>query len=367
MCSAFAHDLQVLDLVAQPIIVVDVHEGHTTYAHVNKALLGMTQTLDFYAGYRPTEVFPDRSGRLVMDRQLSIAADGGHGSYTVHRAIHGKIRLIEVHMRPMVVENGRATRMIGTVKLQSEHVSTAELEAEQFVIMAAHDLRAPMRNVQILTDLLRDGFEDHGDGKLELIEALERTGQKASNLIGEVLAYAQASHHKDQLLKTVSLAQLCGDIFSVLDPNEEHDLTSDEATLTTDSVALQIAVRNLVDNALRHGGRDHLGLKVSVAAHIDGFIELEVADNGRGLDEPDRAFLSGGDFRYGSGFGLLGLKRLVTSRGGTIHVDQPVDHTGTIVRLTLPGTIAETVRENAPVGLSSAAGAGYDHDPSLAT
>jgi len=53
--------------------------------------------------------------------------------------------------------------------------------------MAAHDLRTPMNNVKTMADMLRHDFQDMGDGKLELINMLERVAVKSTNLINDVL------------------------------------------------------------------------------------------------------------------------------------------------------------------------------------
>lgn len=41
--------------------------------------------------------------------------------------------------------------------------------------------------------MLREDFEDHGDSKLELIDFLEAFAVKATALISDKLAYAQAT------------------------------------------------------------------------------------------------------------------------------------------------------------------------------
>lgn len=64
---------------------------------------------------------------------------------------------------------------------------TIATEMEQFVTMAAHDLRAPLRNMSMIAEMLSEGFVDHGDGKVELIIMPDDLAQKSMVLISDVL------------------------------------------------------------------------------------------------------------------------------------------------------------------------------------
>ncbi len=69
-------------------------------------------------------------------------------------------------------------------------------EMEQYIAMAAHDLRTPMINVRLIAEFLKEGFKYLGDGKLQMIEDLAKISDKATSLISDVLAHAQATNRR---------------------------------------------------------------------------------------------------------------------------------------------------------------------------
>ena len=213
-----------------------------------------------------------------------------------------------------------------------------------------------MRNVTQIARMLREGFVDHGDGKLEMIDMLEDIGAKASRLISDVLAYTRATTIDERSSKFHTGA-LCADIFAVLDPDGRHALSCDDALVEADEVALQIVIRNLVDNAIKHGKREPLSLFVGLEAEHDGLLEFSVRDNGQGLKNPRQVFLRGGKFTQGSGFGLLGIWRLLAARGGRIEAEDPSHGVGTLIRFSLPGRVITLpgAAEGAPAAVAAEA------------
>jgi len=91
-----------------------------------------------------------------------------------------------------------------------------------------------------------------------------------------------------------------------------------------DAQALRSAVRNLVDNALRHGGpapHVHVGLSVQ-----DGQVLLQVDDSGPGIPEAerervfDRFHRREGTTGEGSGLGLAIVRAVAQQHGGQVRL-----------------------------------------------
>ena len=208
--------------------------------------------------------------------------------------------------------------------------------------MAAHDLRTPMNNVKTMADMLRHDFQDMGDGKLELINMLERVAVKSTNLINDVLSHAQATTAIKRL-EEFELSQLCSDIMVVIDPTNQHYLNASHSRIAADKTATQIVLRNLMDNAIKHSGKSMVDLSVKVQEEREGVLSFVVNDNGHGFPDPTVAFLDGGQMQANSGFGLLGIRRLVTARGGDISAENIAGGEGSLVRFTLSGNIVHSL------------------------
>jgi len=103
---------------------------------------------------------------------------------------------------------------------------------------------------------------------------------------------------------------------------------------------LEIMIRNLVDNAIRHGGK---GIDVVVSvSRVDGFAVLDVTDNGVGVDADTLANLGrrfcrpAGVTAQGSGLGLSLVQRIVEIHSGSVkYLCGPEGH-GLQVQVTLP-------------------------------
>ena len=260
---------------------------------------------------------------------------------------------LHVHLSPMFDKYGDVSAMTAVAyQIEKPEIRTnageAQLsrEMEKFISMAAHDLRTPMRNVQSLADLLRDDFVDMGDGKLELIDLLEDVAIKATALISDVLSYAQATSGENAK-ETFRLDVLCDDIHLVVDPSHTHGVFAPPTSLEAEKAAIQIIVRNLIDNALKHSKREKVAVDISVEAGASGMLVFTVADDGKGFQDPALAFLDGGDFRVDSGYGMLGIRRMIKERSGTISAENQGKDGGGIVRFSLPGRIIATEKKSA--------------------
>ena len=346
-------DLEALNYIPIPVVVLErSEENRFNYSYINKsALIFSGLSKGELLGRNPREVFPGRAGKQLARRQEKAAHERRALSYSYPLALPRGEIWIETSLVPVQDADGQVVRLIATMQdrttekqlaEQNLHSETLlkgmESEIEQYISMAAHDLRTPMRHVTNIAEMLREGFVDHGDGKLEMIDMLEEVGVKASKLITEVLSFARASSHAPTQ-KKIDLAQVAGDIFAVLDPKHAHDLSADPGTIETDAVALQITLRNLVDNAIKHSEGETVSVHISLVSAEENKLTFRVRDDGRGFDDPALAFLDGGEFKYDSGFGLLGVKRLITARGGTIIAEQPADGDGASILFSLPGTI----------------------------
>ncbi len=336
--------------VATAIFGIDIgDDGVPRYSYLNPAAANATGlNLSDIKGLTASDVHPGRGGELAYHRQIKAAALADETYYVIDVGTGGRSRFMRTTLMPVTDDTGRVTRLIGTALEVGSHLSAPDLasswgagltEVEQFVAMAAHDLRTPMRNVQIIAEMLREGFEDRGDGKLDLIDLLDDVASKSSELISEVLEHAQSGSVTPERLP-FDFGLLCRTTREVLDPTGKHQITWSGAAMQADKTAIQIALRNLLDNALKHGQRDVVRVHISACAPSEGLIEIAVSDNGVGFENPGQVFLDTGEFRTGSGYGLLGIRRLINARGGTIKVDRGRNGAGSTVRFTLPGSLA---------------------------
>lgn len=113
-----------------------------------------------------------------------------------------------------------------------------------------------------------------------------------------------------------------------------------------DRQAMQHALGNIIENALKYGTEGHrwVGVSAEVLAASDGpAVEIRVADRGPGIPAEERDHIFDPFFRgrravadqlHGTGLGLSLVKKIVEAHGGTISVhSEPNRRTEFILRI----------------------------------
>ena len=337
------------DCVKSPIFVLKVDKSQRpVYAAFNAFACDVAGfAVEDVIGKTAEEIYGGRSGSLAYARHVQTIFGGRPVSYELPLPLRGQERTVRTHLEPVFDDEGDVVFLVGTSADISSEQTLRETridaesqmrEIENFVNLAAHDLRAPMRQITMLLDQLREGFEDHKDGKIEIIKMLDNVSTNAKTLITDLLAHAQATDLEPKL-STFGLRDLCSRVMVMLDPTGAHDVQADNLRITADETALQIVLRNLIDNAFRHSGDKLKKLTISAVANGSEVIEFSVRDYGTGFQGDAGALLEEGKMRKGAGFGLLGVRRLINARGGTITARAPEAGPGALVKFSLPGKI----------------------------
>ena len=343
----------ILDAVTVPVFVLERDsDGRMVYASFNTAAREVSGfELEKVVGKTALDIYPEPAGRIAFERHMHVATSGEPLTYEILLPFRGADHQVRTTLTPVLDDAGTVTHLVGT----SHDVSRAELvsklqanaqilksEVEEFVSVAAHDLRSPLTKIQGIAGLLKHDFQDLGDGKLQLIEMLERVSLKSFELVAEVLSYAEVSGLEHEAVH-FAYHELCTDLMSVLDPQGHHSLEQEDIWLLADRTALQIVIRNLMDNALKHADRSRVEIRITVEQVGDDLLQITARDNGKGFDDAAIALMETTRIASHSGFGLASIRRLIKTRGGTLVIETPEDGTGTAIRFTFPGRIQEPV------------------------
>ena len=112
----------------------------------------------------------------------------------------------------------------------------------------------------------------------------------------------------------------------------------------TDEAALEIVLKNLVDNALKYSPKDEL-IEVHAQRDDRGRAILEVRDRGMGIERRHLKRVFNRFFRVqkpevrqrrGTGLGLFVVSALVRNLGGKVEAESEGEGKGTTMRITLP-------------------------------
>lgn len=344
-------ELALLDQVPTPLFVLEAPGGdEVSYAFFNKAAIDVAKfNLEDYVGLNATHLYHGEYGEYAYQKHTECYLTAEPSTYVLTLPINGKLRSIRTKLMPILDTDGLVTHIIGTsVELTAEHEAgeihnesrVVEKELQEFMYLAAHDLRSPMQRVHQFADMLREDFEDMGDGKLELIDMLERIATESMSMIQAILRYAETTS-RPECIENFSLLALSNSILVTLDPDSFHQCRIDDCAIHGDRTIIQAVLRNIIDNAFKHNAPDCVSLDVSVVNAKSGFFTMQITDNGKGMYAPDKLFKnSDNSHRSKSGFGLLAIRKLIAKAGGEITAAHPSEGTGLVVTVTLPGTVA---------------------------
>lgn len=212
------------------------------------------------------------------------------------------------------------------------------LESQRILAQAvAHEIRTPLARMRFGLEMLEQAGGD--DERAHLREGLETDIQRLEHLAAHSVAYARIGRMVGIEREPVPVAALLADLADVFEPEPPRMLSFDGGgvdCLPANREALELALRNLIANALRHA---RARVAVSVARAGDGYA-LQVDDDGEGVPEADRerVFQPFAQLRkHPEGFGLgLALVRVIAEKhGGRASVaDSPLG--GASFRIDLP-------------------------------
>lgn len=233
---------------------------------------------------------------------------------------------------------------VGAINGLLARLSQAREAERAFIADAAHELRTPLAALRAQVQVaVRCTSESERLERLEKVqEGIDRTTRLAVQLLD--LARADAFDLTGRR-RPVDLAE-CARI-ALSDLEESAALQGvglrgvlNSAVVEGDIDLLITLVRNLVDNALRHGSD---GKHVEVECRgSEGNVLLEVRDHGPGIPEHARAAVferfSRGEqaAATGAGLGLAIVKRIVDAHGASIELGTSHDKGGLRVTIRFP-------------------------------
>jgi signal transduction histidine kinase len=193
------------------------------------------------------------------------------------------------------------------------------LEAKRGLLLAiSHELRSPLTRARLHTELLpEDG--DPGTHREALLRDLQEMADLVSDLLeSERLGQGHAVLHREP----TQLEELVREITAGKDV--ELQIATSLAPINVDRVRMRLLLRNLLDNALRHGGGERP--PIVKLEQQDGAVVLSVRDFGPGVDEAALPQLAEPFWRPdasreratgGVGLGLYLCKLVAQAHGGT--------------------------------------------------
>jgi signal transduction histidine kinase len=265
----------------------------------------------------------------LLGMLLSVAAVVGIAAYPVVSRLTGRLEALRLSVEAWGGgELERRARVDGTDEIAAVAVSfnaaadrtDALLAAHKALLAhASHELRSPLTRLALAVEMLA------GRSEPELAASVRREIAELDALVDEILLASRLDHGGDpggdERVDLLALAAEEAARASV--PMREVALEGGAFDVIGSPRLLRRLIRNLIDNALRHGAPP---IEVAVAHKTIGegaFIAVAVCDHGRGVPAALRTRVFESFFRpdgwseEGGGWGLgLSLVRQIAERHG---------------------------------------------------
>jgi two-component system, OmpR family, phosphate regulon sensor histidine kinase PhoR len=224
----------------------------------------------------------------------------------------------------------------------------------EFVANVSHELKTPLALVRMFGELLMTGRVASEAKKNQYLAIIVRESERLTALIENVLDFARVERGKAAY--DFAPADVPGIVGRAVDACRyraetegmrlETNVLPGVPEAVVDERALQLAVINLVENAIKYApGTDVV--RVEVAPNGGSDVEIRVIDRGPGIDPDDRRRIFERFYRgrragerqvRGSGIGLSLVHHVVDAHGGDVAVEETNGGGSTfVVRIPIRG------------------------------
>ncbi len=243
--------------------------------------------------------------------------------------------------QPIVPRNrdelGDLAEQVNGMAARLHHMLDAK---RQLLLAISHELRSPLARARMNAELI----EESGERSALLRDLAEMRDLITDLLESERLADVQAGGHAALQTEQATLSDIIHEQCDAQAAEGVLSLRLDETlpALALDRARIRLLLRNLVDNALRHGSEAEQAPRVSTARTAMG-VQLAVRDFGPGMDESQLQHAAEAFYRAdaarlrstgGVGLGLYLCKLVAEAHGGTLTLRNA--HPGLEITAELP-------------------------------
>jgi signal transduction histidine kinase len=292
----------------------------------------------------------DPSGRLVYQTRGGAAASRYSadvafeqvGGLTVHAAIRPRaVELLALGALP----ESRVPILVGLLTLTAAMVVLTVLQLRRehelsrlrsdFISSVSHELRTPLSQIMLFAETLNLGRVRTDDERHAATGVIVQEGRRLMHLVENILHFSRAERQMTRLgPEPIDLNQAVKEIIDDWMPlaaSADVRLATDFAPdvfAIADRDALRQMVLNLLDNAVKYGGRPQT---VTVGTMTRGDrVRVSIDDEGEGVPERDRERVWRSFYRLdrhansavaGSGIGLYVVRELARLHGGDTWIE----------------------------------------------
>jgi len=216
----------------------------------------------------------------------------------------------------------------------NEELEKKNKELEQFVYIASHDLREPLRTTTSFVQLLERQYKGKFDEKADTyLKYIIDSSERMKVLIDDLLDYSRIDKQRES--GQVDCGQLLKEVLTDLNVATQETNAAVTASplpvINAYRTQLKQLFQNLIFNAIKFRQKDIAPIINITATPKEEYWQFSISDNGIGIDPKNQDKVFGMFQRLhsrkeyeGSGIGLAFCKKIVELHQGTIWVESEV-------------------------------------------
>ncbi len=234
------------------------------------------------------------------------------------------------------------------LKDSTEEKVENEQENRALISNIAHDLRTPITTIKGYSEGILDGVADTPEKQERYLRTIYNKANEMDRLINELTLYAQIDTNRipynfNKLRVSEYFADCSEEIGLDLEAKNVTlsyvNYTDPDTIIIADPEQLMRVINNIVNNAVKYMDGSRRGQISMRIKDVGDFIQVEIEDNGRGIDARDLPYIFDRFYRTdasrnsatgGSGIGLSIVRKIIEDHGGKIWATSQVG-TGTIL------------------------------------
>jgi signal transduction histidine kinase len=239
--------------------------------------------------------------------------------------------------------------------IQYEKVKESEKMKDEFINIAAHELRTPIQPILGLSDIIYTKVKD--EELHELLDIIIRNAKRLQRLTNNLLDITKIESQslllkKEKLNLNILISEVLKDYVNKQKNQQKIEIVYDfkhkeDINIEADRDRLVQVIRNLLDNALKFTTQNQQMIFVSIDKNKEGKEKKEeeevivsVKDTGEGISDKVLYKLftkfATSDPTTGTGLGLYICKKIIEAHGGRIWGVNNLDGKGALFKFTLP-------------------------------
>lgn len=259
---------------------------------------------------------------------------------------------IKTHLVLSQLQKEREER-IEILKSRELELSELNKRKDNLIRMVSHDIKNPLTGIVGLSNMIKSNPEMPEDQKTEMLQVVENSGQNLLEMVENILDDENSAkkHNEANLIET-DLQEIAEKVIGVNNPKAilkqiNLSLKTDLKlkTVKVDPIKIEIALNNLVSNALKFTLRN--GEVTLQVISSEDQIQLKVIDTGIGMTEDLMESLfkqernsehisnQGTEGEIGTGLGLDVVQDYVSKHKGEVQVESE-EGVGTTFTINIP-------------------------------